>query len=627
MNLPTSEHPPGTARPGARNRDGSGLNVVGLVVVIALAWCIAHGKLSTSAWGFPTTYLDAVYADFIGSASSAKAVASGDVRPFFGQVGSDFGAPSKMSSGGAVTVDDAQEWWIGILVWLFGLFPGWNLRVLAGHLAAAATFYLVARRGFGVGIPWAFVGGLTFGLAPYQFAQQPHHVNCQYIWHLPFFPLVWKWIATGEDFSFGTRRFWQAAAIGFITGLQNPYYSNIFCQLVLVCGAVRAWQLRSWATLRPAALVVASVAFAFLLLNLDTITYRMSHSTEPGIRDTPLVGQREYRWMDIYGFKLVDLFIPPITHHARAFAKFGAEHRQASVLNDEEGSGYLGLLGIACLLFLVGSAVRALVEGRAKDVPIEAWWVLWVVIMFTTGGLNAIIAAFTGFTLFRTAIRYSIVVLLVSLLYAAQRMTAWHEKAATRLPAETLRIATLTAAIGSGLLVLWDQLPRTPTPQQVAEIADAVNSDRAFVKAMEAALPPGADRKKVMVFQLPVMEGMPVPGVPASHHARPHLYSTTLHYSHGASGETLNWQKAVQGQLFRGAEIDREREQIRLYQENVKPAVEELEQKGFAAIYINRNAYPDGGNGLRDVLAQLGYSDVIESPAGDLMAVVLRKGG
>ena len=297
------------------------------------------------------------------------------------------------------------------------------------------------------------------------------------------------------------------------------------------------------------------------------------------------------------------------------------------MLNDEEGSGYLGLLGIGCLLFLVGIAVRALVEGRAKDVPFEAWLVLWVVIMFTTGGLNAIIAAFTGFTLFRTAIRYSIVVLLLSLLYAAQRMTAWHEKAATRLPAETLRIATVTAAIGSGLLVLWDQLPRTPTPQQVAEIADAVNSDRAFVQTMEAALPPGPDGKKAMVFQLPVMEGRPVPGVPASHHARPYLYSTQLHYSHGASGETLAWQKAVQGELFRGAEIDRERETIKLYEHNVRPAIEELKAKGFAAIYINRNAYPDGGNGLRDVLAEFGYTDVIESPAGDLMAVVLRKGG
>jgi hypothetical protein len=605
------------------------LGLLGLLAAVALGWCISHGKLNASAWAFPTTYLEPVYADFIGSVIPAKMLANGDAYPFFCGLRSDFAAPGQPKEGG-VSVDDAQHWLFGILVWLFGLFPGWNLGVLIGHLAAAATFYLVALRGFGVGAPWAFVGGLAFGLAPYQFAQQPHHVNCQYIWYLPLFPLVWKWIATGEDLSLGSRRFWQTMAIGFITGLQNPYYSNIFCQLVIVCGAVRAWQVRSWPALRPAATVIAAVAIGFVAVNLDTLVYRLTHSPAAAAspasdNNAPLVSQREYKWMDIYGFKLVDLFIPPLTHHARAFAKFGAEHRQASVLNDEEGSGYLGLLGIGCLLLLVGTAVKAMVEGRAKDVPIEAWWVLWIVIMFTTGGLNAIIAAFTGFTLFRTAIRYSIVVLLVSLLYAAQRMTSWHEKAVGRLPAETLRIATLTAAIGSGLLVLWDQLPRAPSPQHVAAIADAVNSDRAFVKDMEAALPPGPTGTKAMVFQLPVMEGTPVPGVPASHHARPYLYSTQLHYSHGASGKTLAWQKEVQSKLFRGAEIDREREEIRLFETNAAQAVDEMRAKGFAALYVNRNGYPDGSKGLREALAKLGYTDVIDSPAGDLMAVVLRK--
>jgi hypothetical protein len=602
------------------------VGLLALMAAVALGWCISHGKLNGSAWRFPTTYLEPEYADFLGSVISAKMFAGGEAFPFFWRGRSDFAAPGQ-PKGGGISVDDAQHWLFGILVWLMGLFPGWNMGVLVGHLAAAATFYLVARRGFGVATPWAFVGGLAFGLAPYQFAQQPHHVNCQYIWHLPLFPLVWKWIATGEDLSFGSRRFWQAAAIGFITGLQNPYYANIFCQLVLVCGAVRARQLRSWLALKPAAMVIAAVSLAFLISNLDTITYRLAHPPEPGAVGAPLVAQREYRWMDIYGFKLVDLFIPQNTHRSHSMAMFGRNHRMASMLNDEEGSGYLGLLGIGCLLFLVGTAIKAMVEGRAKDVPIEAWWVLWIVIMFTTGGLNAIIAAFTGFTLFRTAIRYSIVVLLVSLLYAGQRMTAWQEKAAGRLPAETLRIATLTAAIGSSLLVLWDQLPRTPTPQQVAAIADAVNSDRAFATALEAALPPGPSGQKAMVFQLPVMEGTPLPGVPASHHARPYLYSTRLHYSHGASGDTLNWQKAVQSQLFRGAEIDRQREEIRLFEANAAQAVDEMKAKGFAALYVNRNGYPDGAKGLREALAKLGYTEVIDSPAGDLMAVVLRKAG
>lgn len=583
-----------------------------LVATVALGWCIAHGKLGGSAWAYPTTYLEPVYADFIGWCGGPLAFARGEYLPYAWNPG--------------VAVDDLLIAFFGVLVWLFGLFPGWNLGVLIGHVAAATTFYCVARRGFGIGIPWAFVGGLAFGLAPYQFAQQPHHINCQYIWHLPFFPLVWKWIATGDDLSFGSRRFWQAMAIGFITGLQNPYYANILCQLALVCGAARAWQLRSWPALKPAALVVGSVALAFLVSTGDTLAHRFLAAPAPvadsGVEAAPIVSQREYKWMDIYGLKLVDLFIPPITHRGSALARFGLQHRQASVLNDEEGSGYLGLLGIGCLLFLVGTAVRAMVEGRAKDVPIEAWWVLWIVIMFTTGGLNSIIAAFTGFTLFRTAIRYSIVVLLLSLLYAGQRMTAWHEKAAGQMTAETLRIATLTAAIGCSLLVVWDQLPRTPTPQQVAAIVEAVNSDRAFTAALNEALPPAADGAPARVLQLPVLEGRPLPGVPASHHARPSLYGATF----SGPAEGTAWQKAVQGQLFQGAEIDRERGEIRLDEASAAKAVDEMRAKGITALYVNRNGYPDRAKGLRDALAKLGYTDAIDSPAGDLMAVSLRKG-
>ena len=82
----------------------------------------------------------------------------------------------------------------------------------------------------------------------------------------------------------------------------------------------------------------------------------------------------------------------------------------------------------------------------------------------------------------------------------------------------------------------------------------------------------------------------------------------------------------MQSQLFRGAEIDREREEIRLFEANAAQAVDEMKAKGFAALYVNRNGYPDGAKGLREALAKLGYTDVIDSPAGDLMAVVLRKG-
>ena len=583
-----------------------------LVGVVALGWCMAQGKLTAEDWGYPTTYLEPVYADFIGWCRGPMAVAAGEYVPYAWNPG--------------VAVDDLLTGLFGMLVCLFGLFPGWNLGVLVGHLAASVTFFLVARRGFGIATPWAFVGGLAFGLAPYQFAQQPHHINCQYIWHLPFFPLVWKWIATGTDLRFGSRRFWQAAAIGFVTGLQNPYFSNVFCQLVLVCGAVRAWQVQAWPALKPAVLVVATVMLAFLVSTGDTIAHRFwprPAVAAAGSGGSPLVAEREYKWMDIYGLKLVDLFIPPVTHHSKELALFGRNHRAASILSDEEGSGYLGLLGIGCLLFLVGVAVRAMVEGRAEDVPLEAWWGLWIVVMFTTGGFNAIIAAFTGFTLFRTAIRYSVVLLLLALLYVGQRLTAWKVSASERLTTGLVRGVTVAATLLGSALVLWDQLPRTPTAEQRAAIAEAVDSDRAFVAAMEAALPLAADGSKPMVFQLPVLGGPGRPKIPSSHHVRPYLYSHNLHYSSGAGGDALRWQREVERQLFRGAQRGDQQQATVLYEANVRQAIAMLRQRGFAAIYVNRAGYDDRAAGLEAMLRQLGLTGIIESDRGDLLCVPL----
>ena len=58
-----------------------------------------------------------------------------------------------------------------------------------------------------------------------------------------------------------------------------------------------------------------------------------------------------------------------------------------------------------------------------------------------------------------------------------------------RLTTGLLQGVTVAATLAAWALVLWDQLPRTPTAEQRAAIAAAVDSDRAFVAAMEAALP------------------------------------------------------------------------------------------------------------------------------------------
>lgn len=611
-----ADHPAGSAV-GAVASFGDLAWLVLLMLVTTAAWCLATGRGISARWDMPTTYVDPTYGDFLGNCGYVRSITGWKALPYGPKPAPDLGAPDGVRWEAAVVPDEAVHALLRLLTRVFGLFTGFNVAVLLGHLAAAATFYLVARRWLEATPAWSFVGALAFGLSPYLFAESPHHINCVYAWHLPLFPMVWTWVATAPGIAWRSRRCWQALAVGLVTGLLSPYYTFAFCQLTLLGGAVLSWRQRSRAAVMSAAAIVAAAAVGFFASNLDTFAYRM---TQPA-GDAPLVAAREYRWMDIYGFKVVDMFIPSFTHHSDALATFGLSHRQASVLNDEEGCAYLGLVGIACLLFLVAASAHALLDGDLAAVPIQAWWVLWIVLFFNTGGLNSLIASFTGFTLFRTATRYSVVILVIVLLYAVQRLSAWQRGAAARYPADVLRIGTITAAIAACLLVIWDQVPRGPAAERTAMIATLVGSDREFVGKLEATLP-----DRAMIFQLPVMDGSPLPGVPSSDHYRPYLASTRLRWSHGAlpGSKTLRWQQEVQKRLLEGAVVDQQAQRVRFNVGNVREAVDALRDKGFAAIYVNRNGFPDRGKGLFDALLELGYDKPpVYSPAGDLACIAI----
>jgi phosphoglycerol transferase len=592
----------------------------GLLALVLLGWCWATDIWSPAELFRPPAYLeDPAKSDIMWAYAALEAGAEGDATPFLWKTVRRLNAPFEANWTDWPSLDELHGLVLAVCGRAFGVFGGLNVALLLGHLLAAGTFYFVARV-TGSGRLWAFVGGLAYGLAPFLFAQSPHHSGVQWAWHVPLFALVWRWVATDPGIEPWSRRFQQATGIGLLTGLLNVYYTNIFCQLTLIGAAIQYLRNRARPALLGALAVIAAAAVGFALMNLDTWTYKAAH----GPNDGAVV--REYKWLEIYGLKIKDLFIPPVTHRSDAFASFGTNHRKQAVLNDEDGCPYQGLVGLACLAWLVGTSAMAVIRRRENEIPLEAWQVLWIVLMFTTGGLNAIVGAF-GFTMFRTGARYSIVILAITLLWAARRLTtleAEAESQAGQAAPGTRQLWAAAAVILCGL-ILWDQVPRTPSREQRAEVERQVAADREFVEKMEAALPAAA-----MVFQLPVMEfpESPIPGVPPYDHFRPYLFSKHLRFSFGThkGRERERWQPAVQAKFFEGASLDREAGMIRVNQANARAAVDELKRLGFAAIYINRNGFPDRGKGIEEALLELGYAKPpIRSHTGDLACIVLEK--
>jgi phosphoglycerol transferase len=565
----------------------------------------------------PTSYLDLERSDVFQVLAFMKAGTEGGFFPGFWKQVADLNAPFAANWNDWPTIEEVQYVVFAMLAKGLGLFAGLNMGLLLGHLLAGTTFFAVAVSR-GCSATWAVVAGMAFGLAAFIFAQSPHHFTVELAWHVPLFLIVWYWVSTEPGIPPWSRRFWQACGIGFLTGLQNPYFTNILCQLTLLGAGIQYLRNRSRPALLSALAVVAAAAVAFALMNLDTWTYKLVHGPNEGA----LV--REYKWLEIYGLKIKDLFIPPVTHRWDAFANFSKAHRQAAPLLDE-GASYQGIVGLACLLWLALTAVKDVVKGREKDVPMEAWQVLWIVLMFTTGGLNALFAATTGFTMFRGGCRYSIVILAITLLWAARRLSALQTESERTRPAGTTDWRWLAAAAFACLVILWDQVPRPPTAEETATIARQVAADREFTEKMEAALPDGA-----MVFQMPVMEfpESPAPGVPPYDHFRPYLYSKNLRYSFGSmkGRDREKWQPELQAKFFEGATVDQQAGMIRVNPGNARAAIAELERLGFSAIYINRNGFPDRGKGIEEALLDMGYTKPpIRNTTGDLACLVLQK--
>lgn len=575
---------------------GDASAIAAIAAVCVLAWCAANAKWSAQAWTRPSTYVhDPEKGDFIAVVTQLKAAETWRGIPFLWKTVPNLGAPNDANWNDFPSLDEFVFATQFLLTKLFGLFAGVNVSFALAHVLAGVALYAAARL-TAVNRLWAGLAGLAFGVSPFIFAQSPHHFQVAYLWPAAFFPLVWQAVSTTPGLAWGSRPFWWAVVLGFVAGLHFVYYTNVFCQLVLLGAAIQWYRTREAGPLKAALAVIAAAAVGFAVNNVDGWTYRLFHEPNSG------AFVREYKWLEIYGLKLVDLVIAPVTHRSDALAAFAINHRKGAPLLDEGGS-YLGIVGLLALAWLLMDAVRAGLRGQFDEVPIEAWWILWIVLMFTTGGFNAIAGAF-GITMFRAACRYSVVILAISLLYAARRLTDIQADSAARSADGTHGILWGTIAAVLGITILWDQVPRAPSAEYTNAISVLVDSDRRFVAQMEAALPDGA-----MVFQFPVMEypESPVPGVGSYEHFRPYLYSSNLRYSFGSQKgrEREAWQKEVANMP-------------------IEKALPEIARRGFAAIYINRRGFQDGGKALEDAIREQGYTKpLIRSPAGDLDCILL----
>lgn len=556
---------------------------VGLLMLAAtLIWVAHFDRWTLASWHVPTDY----YIDAHETLARLKAASEGDIFPLRSQVIERLGAPFGAHWNAYPTPDKPLMLALGTLVHAVGLYAAANLGLVLAQISAALAFYVTARW-LRCRWEWAAAGALLFAYTYHTFHRGLAHFSLVFTWTIPL-GLFAVWVVAGSR-----RIAWsRPGALGCLLiaaalGASNPY--NLFFWLQLMGWALvfQAFGARRRANLQIGVAAIAVALLAFIVVHAEGWLY----ADDTGA--LPLLA-RNYGGTERYALKAVEMFIPPPFHHWDWLAFFGHRYARWSEWRGEVFLPYLGLAGIAGFVWLAIASLRRLIARR--PLPGHSLALGWVLAYAMIGGVTNILALFAGFQLFRATNRAAIFVSAIVLFFLVVRLS----RVSMRWPRWLqLGAAALVAAIG-----VFEQLPRADSVQDVTAITKMVEADRAFGAQLEATLPHGA-----MVFQLPVL-GFPEVAPPNQlndyEHFRPYLATENLRFTYGApkSRARSRWQRDLEDAP-------------------VGELVRQLEENGFAALYINRKGYADRAEALLAELTRLGYTQRLQASSGHQVVVAL----
>lgn len=537
------------------------LPALALVLLVCWGWLTGIGRAPADML-VPSSYGGDGWAVI----AQMKAYQAGELLPFLSKDIASLGAPF-----GANWTDYPAEDLIylagGLLGKLVGIGASAALLPMLFAVLAGVSFYVTAQV-LGYRREAAFTCAVLFALAPFAFMRSLPHLTLMAYAHVPLLLLGVHWVMRPDARVAPPVERRLAIAGAVLAGLLNPYYLGAYLFLLTLAG-VGAWAASQRANWTAAAMLFGIAAGVFFLQMLDTIWMTLAH----GGNAQAVV--RNFQGLDIYGMRLPDMIFPVI-HRLAAWEALARSYHEAAPMGlgrGEAATSYLGICGVLALFWLLAKGTVSIAARQFERVSSWYWMALATLALGIVGGVNYLLGSL-GFVMLRASNRFSIILLAIALFWLCERLThAWR---GVRWIA-----CALLLAVG-----LWDQLPPPRFTMTTGTVRAAIEGDRRFVQALEAAVPAGT-----MVFQLPVKgfpETGPIFGMQDYEQLRPYFYSKTLRFSFGSmkGRGTALWQGPV-------AELP--------------PAqmVTRLATLGFGVLYVNLHGFSDLGAAIRPQLEAL----------------------
>ena len=460
-------------------------------------------------------------------------------------------------------------------------FSTMNIQYLFTFVLCGLSAYLVLRI-LKYQIPFALFGALLYAFAPYIFARGIEHYCLTACYFVPCSILLCIWAYDSDiDYMRINRKFFSnkknICTILFAALIANNgigYYSIFTCFFLLIVAIYAIGTGRRLRIVYKSMLIIALIFLFFIIAISPTIVYWIFNG-----KNTE-VAARSIADAELYGLKIIQLFIPINGHGIPILEKIISAYNSNMPLVNENYTAYLGIgAGLGFLLSLAGLFVQVTKDTKDK-LRLYTRLNICAILFATIGGFSAII--FIAHPFLRGYNRISIFIMFISictLCHFLQRAWMWCMASRKR---KVIYVVVVCALV---VVSMYDQLPRYGANDQILTANSiAYDSDHEFVERIESQLQSGD-----MVFQLPY-HSTPEKG-PVNNMADYQLYTGYLH------SNSLKWSY--------GGNAGRKADQWNKYVASlpIKSMTETIVSNGFKGIYIDARAYKEGE--LKELLAEL----------------------
>lgn len=455
-----------------------------------------------------------------------------------------------------------------LLGWLTGSSAGaLNLYYLLSFPVNFLAAHLVLRS-LRVSGSLSFAAALLFTFAPFHFLRLVHLFYTWYFVAPIYFYIGLQVALNGSQFDFKLASWRRRAllAAAYLVMASFGVYYTAFGMLVIGAACLVAIINGNLKTVR----FIAAPAIFFLAIG-TAANLAPNVLNEHRLGHNPEVAARSPVESEVYGTKPMQLLLPRPGHRSAYLAGITDRYNASTPLVNENSTSSLGFVGVAGLALLLLTALMAMAGARV-DRRMSALAIMSLVLLafMVIGGLGSLFAHLISPSI-RGWNRASIFLSFSTLAAFALVAQAVCDRLSQRFGA----VVAPGVAIAVLVFGMWDQT-MPPCNGCNLGVRQAFEQDRAFIGEIERELPTGA-----ALYQLPYMS------FPESQqlHALG-SYSLTTGFIHSRN---LKWSFAG----MRGREGDMYFRSLSLLP--VPDQLRAIQDKGFAAVYIDTGGYADGG--------------------------------